>query len=156
MSKVTVTVYGLKEIQQAIKNLPLALEHSTLQSGYSKAAKPLVDREKLLAPEGPTGNLVDSIGIVKTNLKKANEVGEIKVGPRRGRYKGFHAHMVEYGTKKRVLKGRGKYRAGTDRGIMPKKPFAAPAFRLTKGIVEKGIAGEIGKSMIRTMKRYLK
>jgi HK97 gp10 family phage protein len=151
---VKLSVVGLKEIDQVVKNLPLALQHSTLQSAHASAAKPLVEREKLLAPEGPTGNLVDSIGIAKTSLNRANNVGEVKVGPRRKIAP--HGHLVEFGTKTRKLRGRGKYKAGTNRGVMTKKPFAQPAFSQTKGAVEKGIAVNIGKSVVRTMKRFLK
>jgi hypothetical protein len=151
---VKLSVVGLKEIDNAIKNLPLALQHSTLQAAHAAAAKPLVEREKLLAPEGPTGKLVDSIGIVKTPFQKAGTVGEVKAGPRRKIAP--HAHLVEYGTKVRRLRGRGKYVAGTERGIMPKKPFAQPAFTQTKGLIEQGIAVNIGKSVVRVMKRYLR
>lgn len=115
------------------------------------AAKPLVEKEKLLAPEGPTGNLVDSIGAVRTSINKANALGEVRVGPRRkGGYKGFAGHLVEYGTKRRTNK------RGANRGIMPKDPFAKPAFDATKGQIESIITQSVGKVMIRTMKRYLK
>jgi HK97 gp10 family phage protein len=153
--KVKISVTGIKEIDDVVKNLPTALQHSTLQSAHAAAAKPLVEREKLLAPEGPTGHLVDSIGIVKTPLRKANVIGEVSVGPR-WKKGGRHAHQVEFGTVDRKLIGRGKYKAGTKRGIMPKKPFAQPAFTQTKDAVEKGIAVNIGKAVVRVIKRYLK
>jgi HK97 gp10 family phage protein len=153
---VKVSITGVNEIDQAIKNLPLAFQHSSQQSAHVAAARPLVERMKLLAPEGPTGNLVDSVGIVRLNMSKATNVGEIQVGPRRGRFKGNHAHMVEYGTKLRKLRGRGKYKAGTERGVMPKHPFVQPAFAQTKGEVEKGIAVNVGKSVVRLIKRYVK
>lgn len=151
---VKISVTGIKEIDNVLKNLPLALQHSVLQSAHAAAAKPLVERERLLAPEGPTGKLVDSIGIVKTPFKKAGVIGEITVGPRRKIAP--HSHLVEYGTKVRRLKGRGKYKAGTERGKMTKKPFAKPAFDQTKGIIERGIAENIGKAVIKTMRKYLK
>lgn len=153
---VKISVTGLQEIDNCIKQLPQAFQHSVLVSAHAAAAKPLVERMKLTAPEGPTGNLVDSIGIVRSSLKKANVIGEVKVGPRRGRYKGNHAHLVEYGTKARKLRGRGKYKAGTERGVMPKHPFVKPAFAQTKGIVEKSISENLGKSVIRLMRRTLK
>jgi HK97 gp10 family phage protein len=153
--KVKISVTGIKEIDDVVKNLPTALQHSTLQSAHAAAAKPLVEREKLLAPEGPTGHLIDSIGIVKTPLRKAGVVGEVNVGPRRKKG-GRHAHLVEFGTKGRKLKGKGKYKAGTNRGTMPKKPFVQPAFTMTKDTIEKGIAVNIGKAVVRVMKRYLK
>lgn len=146
----SVSVTGAKEIDQILVALPRELSHQVLGSAHMAAAKPLVEREKLLAPEGPTGNLVDSIGAVRVPLKRANVVGEVIVGPRRGRYKGNHGHFPEFGTKKRST------HKGANRGIMPKHPYAAPAFRQEKGNVERLIAVNVGKSMLRTMKRYAK
>jgi HK97 gp10 family phage protein len=153
---VKVSITGINEIDQAVKNLPLAFQHSTQQAAHVAAAKPLVERMKLLAPEGPTGNLVDSVGIVRMNMSRATNVGEIQVGPRRGRFKGGHGHLNEFGTKPRRLRGRGKYKAGTERGVMPKHPFVQPAFSQTKGEVEKAIAVNVGKSVVRLIKRYVK
>ena len=39
---------------------------------------------------------------------------------------------------------------------MPKKPFAKPAFDQTHPQVQNAIATELGKSVVRTMKKYLK
>jgi HK97 gp10 family phage protein len=153
---VRISITGVKEIDNVLREMPKALQHSVLSAAHAAAAKPLVTRMQLTAPEGPTGNLVDSIGIVKSSVKRADNLGEIKVGPRRGRYRGHHAHLVEYGTKPRLLKGKGKYKAGTRRGVMTKKPFAKPAFNQTKRIVENGIATQIGRALNRTMKRYIK
>lgn len=141
---------GYKEIDQLLKRLPDSVSDSIVGSANMRAAKPLVEKEKLLAPEGPTGNLVDSIGAVRRG-KKGNIIGEVWVGPRRrGRYKGFAGHLVEFGTKRRRTK------KGANRGVMPKKPFAKPAWMSTKGIMEGLIRSELSKSVIRTMKKYLK
>jgi HK97 gp10 family phage protein len=154
---VTISITGVKEIDNVLKNLPDAVSHKVLGAAHAAAAKPLIIKEQLLAPEGPTGNLVDSIGVLKTSLKKANAIGEVIAGPRRGgRYKGYAAHLVEYGTQERELKGRGKYPRGTKRGRMRPEPFAKPAFEQTKGEVERRIAEEVGKSLNRTMNRYIK
>lgn len=142
---------GEQAIDNVLKALPHAVSHQILAPANMLAAKPLVEKEKLLAPEGPTGNLVDSIGAVRSTLKKANTLGEVMVGPRRkGGFKGFAGHLVEYGTRRRTNK------SGANRGIMPKTPFARPAFEATKGQIESLIAQSVGKVMIRTMKRSLK
>jgi HK97 gp10 family phage protein len=146
-----ISVTGVKEIDKVLSELPKQMTHTILGTAHAAAAKPLVERAKGLAPEGPTGNLVDSIGVSKVNVKRANKLGEVRVGPRRkGGFKGFAGHLVEYGTKPR------RNRKGARRGFMRPKPFMKPAFNLTKGIVEGGIAKEIGKVMVRTMRRYLK
>jgi len=145
------SVTGVKELDDCLKQLPLAVSHKILSAANVASAKPLVEKEKLLAPEGPTGNLVDSIGAVAQSLSKVNSVGEVRVGPRRrGRYKGFAGHLVEFGTKQRSTK------KGANRGVMPKKPFAAPAFQQTKGQIELLITTNIAKSIVRTMKRTLR
>jgi HK97 gp10 family phage protein len=147
----TVSLTGAKEIDALLKALPRELTHQVLSSAHLAAAKPLVDREKLLAPEGPTGNLVDSIGAVKIPFKRAEVVGEVIVGPRRrSPYRGFHGHMVEFGTRQRTNK------SGANRGRMTARPFARPAFRQEQANVQKLIGVSVGKSMLRTMRRYIK
>lgn len=145
----SVSITGEKAIDDLLKALPRELTHKVLGDAHFAAAKPLVEREKLLAPEGPTGNLVDSIGAYKVPVKRANIVGEVVVGPqRRGGKRGYAGHLVEFGTRQR------KNRRGANRGIMRKKPFALPAWRSEKNNVEKLIGVSIGKAMIRTMRRY--
>lgn len=154
---VTISVTGAREIDQVLKNLPDAVSHKVMSAAHAIAAKPLVEREKSLAPMGPTGNLIESIGVIRSSFAKANEIGEVKVGPRKGgRYKGFAGHLVEYGTRVRKTKGRGKYKKTANRGTMKAKPFAEPAFIQTKDEVEKRIGTEVAKSLNRTMKRFLK
>ena len=148
--KVNISMTGAKEIDTLLHQMPLALTHKVLSDAHVRAAKPLVEKEKLTAPEGPTGNLVDSIGSVRTSFKRANVIGEVKVGPRGGRFKGNHGHLVEFGTAPRENK------KGANRGVMPKQPFAKPSFDQTKDRVEGAIAQEIAKVMVRTMKRYAK
>lgn len=146
-----ISITGLREIDKVLEELPKQMTHTILGAAHAAAAKPLVERAKLTAPEGPTGNLVDSIGAVKTSIKRADKIGQVWVGPRRkGRYKGFAGHLVEFGTKRRRTK------KGANRGIMPAKPFMAPAFNQTKSEVERQIAQQIGKVMVRTMRRHLK
>lgn len=143
---VTVKFTGIREIDNVLKNLPKALTHSVMSAAHTNAAKPLVARAKQIAPVGPTHNLVDSIGVVKSSVKRATEVGEIRVGPKRR--KAPHAHLVEYGTRKRNKRG-------PNRGVMPKIPFMGPAFIQTKDQVLNGISTATAKTLLRTMKRYI-
>src|SRR5688572_5570232 len=98
---------GAKEIDQVLRGLPLQLTDKVLQNSFSDAAKPLVEAAKSLAPKGITGNLVESIGVTKEPAKTLvnRAVGQIQVGPRRkGKYKGFAGHLMEYGTTIRETK----------------------------------------------------
>lgn len=149
-------VLGAKEINRALDGLPKELTHKIQQQANLDAAKPLIEKEKLLAPEGPTGNLVDSIGGIKVSQKKAVEIGEVHVGPRLRRpYRGQAGHLNEFGTKKRYLKGLGKYPQGTSRGVMPAKPFVRPALQATKDIVLAGIQNATAKRLVARMRKDL-
>jgi len=147
---IKLSVTGVKEIDKVLRGLPAQLQDKILAQAHADAAKPLVEKAKLLAPEGPTGNLVDSIGTEKLG-KRGREIGQVQAGPRRSRrHKGYAGHLVEFGTKKRTNK------RGANRGVMPKKAFMFPAFRQTKTVVENAIAGAIGKKLFAFMKRTLK
>jgi HK97 gp10 family phage protein len=149
--QVKLSLSGVKEIDRVLKGLPLEMSHKVLGQAHADAAKPLVEKAKLLAPEGPTGNLVDSIGTEKENIQRATVIGQVQAGPRRSRrHKGHAGHLVEYGTRER------KNKSGAGRGKMSKKPFMQPAFQATKEIIEKRIAESIGRKLYSFMKRILK
>lgn len=140
---------GDKAIDNILRHLPDAVSHQVLSAAHAKAAAPLVETEKLLAPEGPTGNLVDSIGAVKLPLTRASDVGEVHVGPRKGgKAKGGHAIIVTRGT------GPRRNRRGAYRGVMPSNPYLQRAFDLRHRQVEGLIGQEVAKSLLNTMRRY--
>lgn len=132
-----IEVRGATEILNVIKGLPRQFSDPYLRRVHTRAVLGLVNRIHLLAPVGLTGNLADSIGIVKTQ-----ELGGIAVGPRiGGNYKGFAGHLVEYGTKRR------RTRRGANRGVMPAKPFERPAWEQMDSQVEANIAGILEKDV---------
>lgn len=143
-------VSGVKEIDAVLYGLPRQLTHKVIQAANYDASKVLVETAKGLAPEGPTGKLIDSIGAVKPSFSRANELGIIEVGPRRGRYKGHAAHLVEFGTVKR------HNRSGANRGRMTPRPFMEPAWERTKNAVIGMINDKIGIHLWRFMKRTIK
>jgi HK97 gp10 family phage protein len=147
--KATAQLKGDKEFLQLLKELPSAANEQIVGGAYMRSAKPLVQKEKLLAPEGPTGNLVDSIGAFRTPKRRRTQIGEVTVGPRRGRrYKGNAGHLVEFGTKQR------RTRKGANRGKMTKHPFVKPAWEATKNQILDSMTSEMRKSYLRVMKRY--
>ena len=149
---VKISLTGVREIDNLIRNLPKELTHTVLGKAHAAAAKPLINKAKLTAPEGPTGNLIDSIGVIKTPMKRAGALGEVRVGPRRSRrYKGHHGHLIEFGFKTRAKaggKGKKTFVAG--------KPFMRPSFDSTKNLVIEAIRVEVGKKVYATMRRYVK
>jgi hypothetical protein len=145
-----VTVTGVREIDQVLRGLPLQINHRVMQAAHADAATPMVERAKTLSPNGRTFHLEQSIGVVKSSYARSEFLGEISVGPRRGSYKGHHAHLIEYGTKPRTNK------AGAFRGSVKPKPFMQPAFQMTKDLVLSRIADSVGKKLLSFMRRTIK
>ena len=134
----SVQLIGVKELYQCFAGLPRQVSEPILQKIHAKAAIPAVNRIHRLAPVGKTGNLAESIGIVKAGKKNVGELGAINIGPRRkGGFKGFAGHLNEYGTRKRSTK------KGANRGQMKAKPFEAPAWEQTDTQVENNIEKEL-------------
>lgn len=145
MSAVKFSVTGVKEIDQLMKAWPLEVSDKILSQAHSDAAFPLIAAAHLLAPVGKTGNLAESIGVERVGIKRGGDVGQVAVGPRRrGGFKGYHGHLIEYGKTNR------------DGTRTQAKPFMAPAFNNTKAEVERLIANAIGKRMMTVAKRILK
>jgi len=145
---VKISLSGAVELDRCLKGLPKVLQNNLLQNAHVAAAKPLVDAAKANAPLGETGNLKRSIGVERISLSTSDGTGVVQVGPRRkGGYKGYHAHLVEYGKKNRGERG------DRSRAI----PFMQDAFGMTKREVEKNIAFQVGvkvaQYMVRTVKK---
>lgn len=147
--KVALSITGLQEIDAVLRGLPLLYTHKVLQAAHADAAKPMVEREHRLAPVGNTGRLADSIGIVKPSFSRSSVLGEIIVGPRRGRFGGQHGHFPEFGTKPRSYKG-------ANRGVMPIKKYAEPAFDQTNDQVLDRIKLSLGQKTYTFMKRIIR
>lgn len=144
---------GVAEIDAVLKGLPKEVNNKLLTTAHTNAAKFTVEKAKLLAPEGPTGNLVDSIGTQAIGLSTQRSLGATHTGPRRGRgrgQRGSAGHLNEYGTKLR------KTKSGANRGKMTAKPFMSPAWEATKQKVENSISDELGKAVLKFIRKTLK
>lgn len=140
------SVKGVDELKRALAGIEKQFSEKIIRKANTNAAEPLVHEMHKRAPVGLTGNLADSIGIV--NEKKGRELGAVGIGPRRrGGFKGFAGHLVEFGTKRRRTKT-----TGANRGVMPKKPFVEPAWDSTKDVV----LGRIEKELSAQVTKYLK
>jgi len=149
--KTGIELVGDKELRAALKNMPEAFSDRVIGQGYMRAAKPLIEKEKELAPKGKTKNLVKSIGAYRATKSSRQSIGEVRAGPRRkGGFKGFSGHLNEFGTKAR------RNKKGANRGRMPMHPFVAPAFRATKDQVLERFKPEMRQSFVRNMKRFLR
>lgn len=143
-----IRIKGKEEIERVLRGLPDQVNDRILQAARAKALKPLVERAHYLAPVYKTGNLAESIGVVKTSFKTSGGKGEVMAGPRRrGGYKGFAGHLVEYGTRNR------RTRRGANRGKVKAKPFMEPAWEQTKDQVKNRIVDELGKTVTNYIRR---
>lgn len=146
---------GLEEVDAVLMGLPLQLNHRVLQAAHAESAKVLVSTAKQLSPKREH-DLEQSIGIAKVALGKSSSLGEINVGPRRGKFGGNTAHLNEFGTRKRATLGKGQYSAGANRGVMPAHPFMEPAWEQTKNNVVESITENIVVKLSAFMRRTIK
>lgn len=144
-----VSITGLAEIDNLLRQLPIHIQHKLLSETHAEAAQPLVQRAASKAPE-KTGNLSKSIGVKKFNVTRASQLGLVQVGPLRGGgRKGYHGHLIEYGH--RIVTKRGRAL-----GFVEERPFMAPAYNETKDMVERNIATILGKKIAAFMRKTIK
>lgn len=155
---VRISVTGIAEIDNLLRTMPKQITHRVMGSAHIEAAKPLMDVAKNIVASREkvqnTGRLEDSIGGIKLSQRSTKEIGLVHVGPRRkkGTYRGFHGHLVEYGHRLVSSKKSGKRQIGFVRPY----PFMKPAFDKTKDQVGKNISESIQKKLMSRMKRDLK
>lgn len=109
------SITGDKELDTILRGLGRdAIKDSEIKRALKKVAKPFIKdiRENI---NDVTGNLRKSIGVIK-KVKSRKGRPYILVGPRYyGNFKGFHAHLVEY--------GRQQYDVGFDQQHNIKRAF---------------------------------
>lgn len=140
-----IQVEGYDELKRQLKKLKDAPKRREILKIQRQVAKPLVEKSKLTAPEGPTGNLVDSIGTV-TGRNKKNPNTYVTARVKRGN-KGHHAHLVHEGTVDRKKKN------GRSTGTMPANPFLQRAFDATETGLVMNYEKELGRYFKRAIKR---
>jgi len=118
-----------------------------LREGTKAARKIFVASIKAATPVGPTGNLKRAIGS-RYKYYRRSTTDTAVIGPRiEGKWKGYHGHLIEQGTKDRIvkdwlgLKKKGLRRRGIwmNVGRMKAKPFMKPA--VLSVIAQAGEAG---------------
>jgi len=68
MAKEILKVEGFKELESALKELPKATGRNCIRRALTKAADPIVQSAKSMAPKGITGNLKDAIIVTKVRF----------------------------------------------------------------------------------------
>lgn len=135
MAKNNLQFKGFEELGQVFDALPGRLGPKVVQGILRKAAKPIVAEAKRLSSNADvSGDTTESIGIIAN--RSANG---LTIGPRRtGKYNGWYAHILEYGSAAHVIrpkKGKalsflgGTFKSANHPGTVA-QPFMRPAFDL--------------------------
>jgi HK97 gp10 family phage protein len=125
---------GIEELGEVLAGLPGRFGDQVVDKILRKAAQPMLRRAKELSSNADvTGDTTKSIGIIAN--RKNNS---IKLGPRRGNgFKGYHAHLLEYGTAPHIIKAKAAdgllvWAGGAAREVqhpgIAAQPFMRPAF----------------------------
>ncbi len=143
---VKISLSGVAELDRCLKGMPKVLQNNLLQNAHIKAAEPLVYGLKALVPVGETGNLKRSIGVERVSTSTSAQLGVVQVGPRRrGGYKGYHGHLIEYGKTNRGRRDRTR-----------PYPFMEMGFNARKSEVEKNIAFYVGVKVAQYIRQTVK
>ena len=140
-----ISFQGIKELDAVLAGLGPKLGPKTVDTILRKAARSLVKRAKELSSNADdTGDTTKSIGIIAN--RKAQS---ITVGPRRGGgYKGYVAHILEYGAAPHTIKAKaaggllhfaGTHVAQVSHPGIAAQPFMRPAYDETGAAVVESI-----------------
>ena len=152
MSMVTIKVEGLKELQKALKELPLEIQKRPLRSAVSAGAKVIADEAINKAPVGETGNLIKSLYRYRSRRQSPTGKETFLVGVRKG--KGIYGNtrlnrrLGRVG-KKYQTQGEAYYWRFVEFGTskMPAQPFLRPAFESAKERAVQVMKERLGKAI---------
>lgn len=159
--KVRARIEGLKELKAGLEQFKKSTQAGVLSRALRKAAKPMADEARKLAPKN-THELEKSIGIsvVKTNAGKAAYAAAMKAGANRAEAadaaRTANQAAAGQGAKATVLVGTPLWRAhfpefGTH--TQPAHPYLTPAFHAHRNGVVKDLGQTLRKEIEATAKR---
>lgn len=156
-SDIAVTLEGAEELDALLRGLPIWMQREVMKPALREASKLIAKDAKARCPITSRPHTVKGVKVFKRLRKSIGyKIKQYKnsgnwvsiIGPRLGRWAGYHAHLVEFGTGPRwrdppEMKGHGLKRKGRARlkgfaellgvrggytGVMPAQPFMRPAF----------------------------
>ena len=157
-----ISFQGFDDLDAVLAGLGPKLGPKAVNQVLNKAIKPLVKRAKQLSSNADvTGETTRSIGVL--NNRKA---GSITAGPRRGNgYKGFVAHLLEYGTAPHVIRAKaaggllhfaGTYAPEVQHPGIAAQPFMRPAADATLPQVIEGVKDGFREIIVSEFKSVFK
>ena len=147
---------GFDTLGKIFSELPEDIAKKVGIAALRLGAKPILEQAQNLVPEGRTGKLADSLAIA--NVKSTRP--EVTVYARRKKgFGGWHAHLVELGTKPHDIKNaiiKGKFYPLIHHPGTAPKPFLRPAFLSKKEEALKVIFGSITGEIVKKFKKEMK
>lgn len=177
--EVDIELPTLKELKVAFRMLPNNIAAKHMAAALGRAITPAYKRLRKNTPKGPSGNLRRAVS-KKTKKYTKSGAGVALIGfrkpprgtaveDRRANELGYHAHLVEKGTRSRTTKGRVasswntrgpfqlvRYKSKAKRGVIrtaPKPPKAFLKGTFSGGAVDLGkmpAGGKSGKPPLQT------
>lgn len=146
--KITGAIFGAKELQKALDELPKSLSKAALREALKKVSKPIVDVARLKAPKS-TGGGAESIDV--RNNPSLKPVG-VSIGPDRDH---FYMSFQEFGTSRHT--GQPFLRPAWDENshkILPEfgKILWAIILKKSKTLAKKAEKGTLGKRTARELR----
>jgi len=87
----------LEKLERVFQDMDWKKQKTVVRAAFRKALKPTLAQAKTSVPKGRTRNLYNSLGLLF-----GNDFYKVALAARiRGQFKGYHAHLVESGTKDR-------------------------------------------------------
>ena len=130
-------ITGLKELQEALKQLPREIQQRPLRSALAAGAKVILDEAKRLAPQGETGNLRKALYRYRSRSRSGIGQETYLVGVRKGKKdyvdSAKNRRLGRVG-KKYTVEGEAFYWRFIEFGTSKKgaRPFLRPAFESKK------------------------
>lgn len=123
-NSISFQIEGIEAIKKMLSDLPKSVSEKVQSDLHRQGAKIVADELKAAAPEGDNSkkskNKVVNNILVKRGAGSSWAIGFSKRA-------GYIARFNEYGTKVRATTGKGKYKAGANRGTMQRRPFVRQA-----------------------------
>ena len=106
MPELEVNVAGLKELDEAMKQLSDKLQRNVLRAALRAGSKEIADEAKRLVPV-KTGRLRDTIRVTSRVIKGVPTAKVVAGGASKGKRKGaFYAPMIEFGTNAHIIRSK--------------------------------------------------
>ncbi len=150
---ISVSIPGLRKLQNGLKGLPLKVARRILASAMRKSSKVLEQSIKMRVPVGHTARALASI---KSKSKKVSDferaytIGSIA---KRGDDNPWYLKLLETGFRWKIFaKGKGTRQVGKRNAVVIRsgtytpKPFMRPAFDAAESQMRETMINEVGKA----------